>query len=49
MNRVIIMSKALVYAPAVNTARTKLPSTESDPFYFRHITRKSVIMKIITT
>lgn len=33
MNRVIIMSKALAYAPAVNTARTKLPSTESDPFY----------------
>ncbi len=33
MNRVIIMSKALAYAPAVNTAKTKLPSTESDPFY----------------
>lgn len=27
------MSKALAYAPAVNTAKTKLPSTESDPFY----------------
>ncbi|MFV5374588.1 hypothetical protein [Acinetobacter calcoaceticus] len=27
------MSKALAYAPAVNTAKTKLPSTEADPFY----------------
>lgn len=27
------MTKALAYAPAVNTAKTKLPSTESDPFY----------------
>ncbi|HAV3807781.1 hypothetical protein [Acinetobacter baumannii] len=27
------MSKALAYAPAVNTAKTNLPSNESDPFY----------------
>lgn len=27
------MSKALAFAPAVNTAKTKLPSIESDPFY----------------
>ncbi len=33
MNRAIIMSKALAYAPAINTAKTKLPETEADPLY----------------
>ncbi|KCX93605.1 hypothetical protein J572_4249, partial [Acinetobacter baumannii 1499986] len=27
------MSKALAYAPAINTAKTKLPETEADPLY----------------
>ncbi len=48
------MSKALAYAPAVNTAKTNLPSNESDPFYgsiskhkyaeFLYVTKRGILL-----